>query len=458
MSTILFRLSAKTDSVSGKSEILIRFFHGSLDQRAKTGIFVLRDYWSQRTQKLVIPKFRLMDSKAREVITDLSEQNAILEGVKEHISQRFIEDGAGSRPLPGDWLPDRIREYLYPDDGQISSLLDLLKRYIDVSEVVEARKRHFEVIWRALKRFFIFSEINPSTAPESISADILRSFVEYLKKEHSFYTFLEDPDGSKKMVFLDPRFAKAYNAVPESRPPAERGQNSINHILSELRTFFKWAKKNGYTSNDPFNNYEVPVSIYGTPYYITIEERNQLFKHDFSGCPRLEAQRDIFVFQCVIGCRVSDLRSLTKGSVIDGAIEYIPRKTKEGNPVTVRVPLNAVAREILERYKDIPGSKLLPCISDQKYNYAIKEVFKAAGLTRPVTVLNPTTRMEEKRPLNEVASSHLARRCFIGNLYKQVKDPNLIGKLSGHSEGSRAFARYRDIDEEMRKELVTMLE
>jgi len=61
------------------------------------------------------------------------------------------------------------------------------------------------------------------------------------------------------------------------------------------------------------------------------------------------------------------------------------------------------------------------------------------------------------RPLNEIAS-HLARRCFVGNLYKQVKDPNLVGALSGHREGSRAFARYREIDEEMKQELVKMLE
>ena len=26
-----------------------------------------------------------------------------------------------------------------------------------------------------------------------------------------------------------------------------------------------------------------------------------------------------------------------------------------------------------------------------------------------------------------VASSHLARRCFVGNLYKQVKGPNIVG-------------------------------
>lgn len=75
-----------------------------------------------------------------------------------------------------------------------------------------------------------------------------------------------------------------------------------------------------------------------------------------------------------------------------------------------------------------------------------------------VTVLNPTTGTEEKRPLNEIASSHLARRTFIGNLYKKVKDPNLVGSLSGHKEGSKAFARYRDIDEDMKKELVNLLD
>lgn len=60
--------------------------------------------------------------------------------------------------------------------------------------------------------------------------------------------------------------------------------------------------------------------------------------------------------------------------------------------------------------------------------------------------------------MNEIASSHLARRTFVGNLYKQVKDPNLVGSLTGHKEVSKAFARYRDIDEDMKKDLVKLLE
>jgi hypothetical protein len=33
----------------------------------------------------------------------------------------------------------------------------------------------------------------------------------------------------------------------------------------------------------------------------------------------------------------------------------------------------------------------------------------------------------------------------------KVKDPNLVGSLTGHKEGNKAFARYRDIDEDMKK-------
>ena len=75
-----------------------------------------------------------------------------------------------------------------------------------------------------------------------------------------------------------------------------------------------------------------------------------------------------------------------------------------------------------------------------------------------VTILNAATGLEEKRPINELASSHLARRTFVGNLYKKVKDPNLVGALSGHKDGSRAFARYREIDDDLKKELISILD
>ena len=78
-----------------------------------------------------------------------------------------------------------------------------------------------------------------------------------------------------------------------------------------------------------------------------------MYNTDFSFDPALEKQRDVFVFQSLVGCRISDLYAMTRRSVINGAVEYIPRKTKDGRPVVVRVPLLKDALEILDRYKTL---------------------------------------------------------------------------------------------------------
>lgn len=120
--------------------------------------------------------------------------------------------------------------------------------------------------------------------------------------------------------------------------------------------------------------------------------------------------------------------------------------------------MNETARRLIAKYRDPDRESLFPFNTEQDYNRKIKEVFRRAGLDRMVTVLDQQTRQEIQRPLYEVASSHMARRTFIGNIYKKVKDPNLVGALSGHKEGSRAFARYRTIDDDLKKEMIGFLD
>lgn len=262
------------------------------------------------------------------------------------------------------------------------------------------------------------------------------------------------------------KYPEIYKEVPavvrtqrKPKRPLPKGANTICCTFKRFRAFYNWCIERGYTQNNPFANFKgIGTEKYGRPYYISVAEVEKIADFDLSANPALAVQRDIFVFQCLIGCRVSDLMRMTDDSVIGGAVEYIPDKTKGERPEVLRVPLNNRAKDILSRYADSKkGNMLLPFISPQKYNDAIKKIFTQCGITRIVTVLNPTTGNEEKRPINEIASSHLARRTFIGNIYKEVKDPNLVGALSGHKEGSKAFARYRDIDEEMKQDLVNIL-
>ena len=67
-------------------------------------------------------------------------------------------------------------------------------------------------------------------------------------------------------------------------------------------------------------------------------------------------------------------------------------------------------------------------------------------------------RTDVKVQTNDIAICRRAHRTFIGNIYKLVKDPNLVSALTGHVEGSRAFTRYRTIDIDMKKDLVKILE
>lgn len=448
MATINLTLSSKSDKITHLQEVMMRLTIGSTTRRARTNVFVQSEYWDASTQSITIKRqLRVLTEERKQLKAELQEKSERLNRIKNYVSESVDNADKAAIKKDKDWLKNLVHDYLFPpqpeeDEQAEQQLLDVLSKYINSRDYSISRIRHFKVIWRTIKRFELYKGL--SLTLDNVTDETLRTFEQFIKDEHKLCECTS--------------YKKILDAVPESRTPQPRGKNAINNIMRYFRTFYKWAVKNEYTTNDPFKKFEITECVYGTPVYLTVEERNRLYKANFSRHERISRQRDIFVFQCVIGCRVSDLWNMTKANVVNGAIEYIPRKTKEGDPVTVRVPLNAIALEILEKYKDIEGDQLLPFTSQQHYNKDIKTMFMGAGLNRIVTILNPTTREPEQHPLWEVASSHMARRCFIGNLYKKVKDPNAIGALSGHVEGSKAFARYRAIDEDIKKEMVTMLE
>lgn len=448
MATVYFSLSRKESSGSNVREILVRFCHGRINQRAKSGIFVKSEYWDDGIQQIVIPKFRIMSAEQRAAIEELSGTQNDIQELRAAILSEFINAGSGKVPLHKNWLSDVVisvmRRRLNISDGARSEFFDAWDKFIESKQVSARRKAMFKVVRNMMSRYERVERMRNPSFYLSFDAMTNRTLL-------GFERFL-----SEEVKYAD-QYPHIYKNVAEKDLPKHRGPNTISHRMAILRTFIIWAIDNDLTANDPFKKYSIKAPVYGTPIYITIDERNKLY-HAIMPSKRLEVVRDIFVFQCLIGCRVGDLLKLKRQNIVRGAVEYIPHKTKDGRPETVRVPLNDTAKEIIDRYDDADRESLLPFISAQKYNDYIKECFKEAGLDRYVTVLNPLTRGSEQKPLYEVASSHMARRTFVGNLYKQVKDPNLVGALSGHKEGSKAFARYRDIDEDMKADLVKLLE
>lgn len=420
----------------------VRFFH-------KSDIVVDISKWDSVKERLIIDSRKTKLCTPKELQERERTNNEITK--RENIVRNVYLTHKGES-MDNERFERLIDEVLHPEKYTRTgtSFFAAFDEYMEKHEKAETSRRNFMVLYRALQRFEAIQATEVQgfeLTLDGLDEDILSDFDSFLRNEHTL--FEEYPE-----VYERFRYNSDHRKNPKPQP---RGDNAITNLMKKLRAFVAWCNDQEITTNYPFRKYKIKVEKYGRPVYISLEERNTIADYNLSHNPRLETQRDIFIFQCLIGCRVGDLLKLTRNNIVNGAVEYVAQKTKDEKAEFVRVPLNGRASAILKKYRKHKGTGLLPFITSQRYNDAIKEVFTACGITRMVTVINPTTGEEEKRPINEVASSHMARRTFVGNIYKQVKDPNLIGALSGHKEGSRAFARYRDIDEDIKKEVVSLI-
>lgn len=480
------RLSSRVDA-NGKSQVIVKLTIGRSQRPCfKSGVFVRPDWFKpiQKTKRgfvygIVPPR------KGRLNIIEVQEANEAKAKLEAYISRLsvvcnvFVDKGCATKEAIDEALSltaelqvgqitfgriEEARKAREDEDAKRAikdkSFFAIMELFLQKKQFSYDQTKGYRVLMRTLARYQSFTSITDNERKgfklgiDTMTKEDVENFCDYLRNEKALSE--EYPAIFEKLLEQYPVDIKTVRKSPHL---TDRGENTIKKLEKKLKAFFSWLIKNEYTANDPFKNVTIKSEKYGTPYFLSLDERNIIAEWDFSTNKHLETQRDIFIFQCLIGCRVGDLIHMKNSNLIGDEIQYIARKTKDKTPVTVEVPLNRRAMLLVGKYKGVDKKgRLFPFISPQKYNEAIKEILTVCGIDRVVTILNPTTGKEEQRPLNEIASSHMARRTFIGNLYKKVQDPNLIGSLSGHTEGSRAFARYRDIDKNMKKETVNLID
>lgn len=431
MASIRFSLSKKKDA-RGKSEILMRFVCGRDHiYRIKTHLFINPERWDAESERILIRRLETEEQK------ELVELKARMESLTNHMLDEFAE--ADQRLVDGRWMQKAVDRWWHPDTAQ-ESFFDCFAKFIQERKGIgEERREQFWVLHRLLERYEVVRGRKILFA--GVDTEFLMDLEDFIENEHAYAGM------------------RRYSDIYEGVTVGQRSQNTIAGMMKKFRVFIKDCVRNGIIAKDPFLKYKVTAERYGTPYYLSIAERDALYRYDLSEHPMLEVQRDIFVFQCLTGPRYGDLCKFRKVDIVEDVLEYMPGKTKDNEHIgLVRVPLTDTAKEIVRKYSRIKGEKLFPYISLDKYNEALKKIFSMAGLDRMVSVLDPLTRAEVKKPLHDIATSHLARRTFVGNLYRQVKDQNLISSMSGHAEGSRAFARYRAIDDDIKRDVVKLLE
>lgn len=422
MASVVFRTSSKI--IAGKSELLVRFYApNAVDLRAKSRIYVPHDDWNTQQQRLNIPRRNMNQHTI--MLTQLQQQ---IDDLRAYILERFMADYYVNKS----WLENVIAEFHHADAKNAPVLIaDTVEQYIAAHDILDTTARKYRVVENILRRFSSAKHC-PLYVGQLTTAQI-DDFVQFLRKESK-----QRKSGKDVIV--------------------ERSQNTINTKLRCIRALCHWYVETGRAETNPFDRYKIPSDVYGTPTFLTLDERDKLYATHFDSVS-METQKDIFVFQCHVGCRVSDLMSLTTANLTnDGFLQYIQQKLRKSKPIVVRVPLTDTAKEIIAKYAGQPDNRLLPFISDVKYNVAIKKVLRAAGITRTVIVQNKLTYEEEPRAICDIAASHLARRTFMGNMFKKVKSERIVSAFTGHAARSQAFSRYTDVDDEMKRQIIQEIE
>lgn len=443
MASIKRTISKKVNG-NGKAEIYLRLAAGKrgVQLRFKSGVFIAPTQLKPNGE-FIFPR---SDKKAEYELRALEKKLKRME--------EFLIDLATTTPadlLTKEYLSEMLEKYRHPEkaatpktqSGKTPSedMGEAFALYLSKKKFGTSRIQEYRGLLGSLTRFSLYCKQTRQRrriTPNGMTAEDLEAFAEFLRNEEEVYY----------------KYPRIYEVSPcntrkghKSGIPAPRSHNTMVKIFGCLSAFFRWSSGEGITQNNPFAKFEgIGTEMYGDPVPLTKEERDYLADYDLTDRPALAVQRDIFIFQCFIGCRVSDLSRLTTEHVKNGVVEYIPYKTRNKKKKVCHVPLHSRALAILERYADPTRTTLLPCISDQKYNKAIAEICEKAGLNRLVTVPNKHSGEEEQVPLFTVVRSHTARRTFVDLLTAAGVPQYIICEMTGHAPGSKAISRYRNID------------
>lgn len=168
---------------------------------------------------------------------------------------------------------------------------------------------------------------------------------------------------------------------------ADLSNRSINRKLSSLRTFFKWAKREGYIEVDPMARVKGPKQEKRLPQFVKEDDLNsnrisELFSSDFFG---LRDQLMIELFYQT-GIRLSELVGLREDDVFDQSIKVLGKRNKE-RIIPVSIELNLLVQKYLEMKSQEgfltsylvvtdKGNKLYPKFVYRKINYYLSLVTK----------------------------------------------------------------------------------
>ena len=376
---ILFVISATRINKKGLVPIVCRITYLGIRKPFATGLFINPDNWNNSLQK-AIPD----DTEHKQINTQLSL-------IKQEINQAFLFLQVQKEQFDVEDIYLKFKGEDIKPSKTLIEVFNLHNARMEKLVGIEYTKSTFSKFTEAkqhIENFLFHKYKKRNIALEDISLKFLNDFDYYLKTEKKFK------------------------------------QITINKSIQRVRKIIKLAIAEGYLVTDPFLLYK-PKKVINSITYLTTKELYKLENHKFSQ-KRLEQVRDMFVFCCYTGLPYQEMSILTQKHIVkkfDGKlwIDMFRQKTKR----QFSIPLLPKAISIIEKYQD--DKRLLPVVSNQKFNSYLKEIAEIIGIEKKLT-------------------HHIARKTFATTvlLYNDVPI-EVVSELLGHSKISTTQDHYAKV-------------
>jgi site-specific recombinase XerD len=232
----------------------------------------------------------------------------------------------------------------------------------------------------------------------------------------------------------------------------ELNNTTIEKYLRCIKVIVNFAFSKGYIQSKQTNslisqivkNYNINTQ---TIKETLTEDDLKLIEEFQPKTERLKKVKDLFLSQVYTGFRYSDLYQLRK-EVIDlktHKIKIYQEKTLD----YLEANLSSKLLKILKKYSNYSlAEEDGRILSNQNYNYGIKDLCKEAGITYevPITKFVLKTKKVEFVPKWQIISSHSARSAYITISLKRGLLPEEVMMTSGHKDRA-SFQRYVKISQ-----------
>lgn len=316
-----------------------------------------------------------------------------------------------------------------------TKVMNAHQQLIGAGESITADRLRDQFIGRAEKAYYIVELFNDHN--DQVKALIGNGFeANTLKSYRSSFkhlkAFVQHQYGKTDMDIKKLNHAFIVNYEFYLKSVCKCSGVSAAKYVKHLKKIVNSCLANKWLTDNPFINYRSKAKAKAKEFLMS-EELEAIATKSIT-IERLTQVRDIFIFCCYTGLCYGDVQKLQRHQIAKGVDgEQWIFTTRQKTDTSSRIPLLAIAVDIVNKYADHPQcvnkNLVLPVLSNQRMNSYLKEIADVCGITKTLTF-------------------HMARHTFATTVTLSNGVPiESVSKMLGHNsiKTTQHYAKVLDL-------------